>query len=98
LYEFVALQIIYFSSFTMIVQDSIVQKVNENPNAGWEATMNPQFSNYSVSVHLERPWSLRNYSVFFLCFLIISLVGSWESERQIVLGPLLYCFVHLYLG
>ncbi|KAI5598997.1 hypothetical protein BDE02_02G168900 [Populus trichocarpa] len=31
-----------------ILQDSIVQKVNENPNAGWEATMNPQFSNYSV--------------------------------------------------
>ncbi|XP_061962492.1 cathepsin B-like protease 3 [Populus nigra] len=31
-----------------ILQDSIVQKVNENPKAGWEATMNPQFSNYSV--------------------------------------------------
>ncbi|KAJ6972674.1 LOW QUALITY PROTEIN: cathepsin B-like protease 3 [Populus alba x Populus x berolinensis] len=31
-----------------ILQDSIVQKVNENPKAGWEAAMNPQFSNYSV--------------------------------------------------
>ncbi|KAJ6972678.1 cathepsin B-like protease 3 [Populus alba x Populus x berolinensis] len=30
-----------------ILQDSIVQKVNENPKAGWEAAMNPQFSNYS---------------------------------------------------
>jgi hypothetical protein len=59
LYEFVALQIIYFSSsFNMIVQDSIVQKVNENPKAGWEATMNPQFSNYSVSARLGRPCSL----------------------------------------
>jgi cathepsin B len=42
----------------MIVQDSIVQKVNENPKAGWEATMNPQFSNYSVSARLGRPCSL----------------------------------------
>ncbi|KAJ6404478.1 hypothetical protein OIU84_012626 [Salix udensis] len=31
-----------------ILQDSIVQQVNENPKAGWKATMNPQFSNYSV--------------------------------------------------
>jgi hypothetical protein len=62
----------------MIVQDSIVQKVNENPNAGWEATMNPQFSNYSVSVHLERPWLLRNYSVFLKLY----------SHSHIKMGPM----------
>lgn len=31
-----------------ILQDSIVKEVNENPKAGWEATMNPRFSNYTV--------------------------------------------------
>ncbi|KAJ4847729.1 Cathepsin B-like protease 2 [Turnera subulata] len=31
-----------------ILQDSIVKEVNENPKAGWEATMNSRFSNYTV--------------------------------------------------
>ncbi|KAJ9171628.1 hypothetical protein P3X46_014966 [Hevea brasiliensis] len=31
-----------------ILQDSIIKKINEDPNAGWEAAMNPQFSNYTV--------------------------------------------------
>ncbi|KAJ9187975.1 hypothetical protein P3X46_003382 [Hevea brasiliensis] len=31
-----------------ILQESIIKKINENPNAGWEAAMNPQFSNYTV--------------------------------------------------
>lgn len=31
-----------------ILQESIVKKVNENPNAGWQAAMNPQFSDYTV--------------------------------------------------
>ncbi|KAK0580862.1 hypothetical protein LWI29_007223 [Acer saccharum] len=31
-----------------ILQDSIIKKVNENPKAGWEATRNPRFSNYTV--------------------------------------------------
>ncbi|KAK0602095.1 hypothetical protein LWI29_030284 [Acer saccharum] len=30
-----------------ILQDSIIKKVNENPKAGWEATRNPRFSNYT---------------------------------------------------
>ncbi|XWS31931.1 hypothetical protein CRYUN_Cryun23aG0118000 [Craigia yunnanensis] len=30
-----------------ILQDSIVKQVNENPKAGWEAALNPRFSNYS---------------------------------------------------
>lgn len=31
-----------------ILQESIIKKINENPNAGWEAALNPQFSNYTV--------------------------------------------------
>lgn len=31
-----------------ILQGSIVEKVNANPNAGWKASMNPHFSNYTV--------------------------------------------------
>ncbi|KAL4354777.1 hypothetical protein GQ457_06G035570 [Hibiscus cannabinus] len=31
-----------------ILQDSIVKQVNENPKAGWEAALNPRFSNYTV--------------------------------------------------
>lgn len=33
---------------TNILQDSIVQKVNVNPNAGWKASMNSRFSSYTV--------------------------------------------------
>ncbi|KAM0957759.1 hypothetical protein ACFX13_026433 [Malus domestica] len=32
-----------------ILQDSIIKQINENPKAGWEAAMNPRFSNYTVS-------------------------------------------------
>lgn len=32
-----------------ILQDSIIKKVNENPKAGWKATMNRHFSNYTVT-------------------------------------------------
>ncbi|XP_068662704.1 cathepsin B-like protease 3 [Aristolochia californica] len=32
-----------------ILQASIVQEINANPNAGWQAAMNPRFSNYSVT-------------------------------------------------
>ncbi|ONK78834.1 uncharacterized protein A4U43_C02F22920 [Asparagus officinalis] len=32
-----------------ILQDSIVQKVNANPNAGWKASINSRFSNYTVA-------------------------------------------------
>ncbi|XWS35993.1 hypothetical protein CRYUN_Cryun20dG0043700 [Craigia yunnanensis] len=33
---------------SQILQDSIVNQVNENPKAGWEAALNPRFSNYTV--------------------------------------------------
>lgn len=36
------------------MQDSIIQQVNENPKAGWEAAMNPRFSNYTVSLQVGR--------------------------------------------
>ncbi|KAI3915047.1 hypothetical protein MKW92_028211 [Papaver armeniacum] len=32
-----------------ILQDTIVQQINSNPNAGWEAGLNSRFSNYTVS-------------------------------------------------
>ncbi|ONI14643.1 hypothetical protein PRUPE_3G000200 [Prunus persica] len=32
-----------------ILQDSIIKQINDNPMAGWEAAMNPRFSNYTVS-------------------------------------------------
>ncbi|KAJ6956782.1 hypothetical protein NC652_007751 [Populus alba x Populus x berolinensis] len=32
-----------------ILQDSILKKVNGNPKAGWKATMNHHFSNYTVA-------------------------------------------------
>ncbi|KAF7804998.1 cathepsin B-like protease 2 [Senna tora] len=31
-----------------ILQESITKQINENPKAGWEAAMNPRFSNYTV--------------------------------------------------
>ncbi|KAK4606757.1 hypothetical protein RGQ29_000835 [Quercus rubra] len=31
-----------------ILQESITKQVNNDPNAGWEATMNPRFANYTV--------------------------------------------------
>ncbi|XP_039042498.1 cathepsin B-like protease 3 [Hibiscus syriacus] len=33
---------------SQIIQDSIVKQVNENPKPGWEAALNPRFSNYTV--------------------------------------------------
>ncbi|XP_020672223.1 cathepsin B-like protease 2 isoform X3 [Dendrobium catenatum] len=37
------------SSESKILQDSIVEKVNGNPTAGWKAVINTRFSNYTVS-------------------------------------------------
>lgn len=31
-----------------ILQKSIIDRINENPNAGWKAALNPRFSNYTV--------------------------------------------------
>ncbi|XP_061366207.1 cathepsin B-like protease 2 [Gastrolobium bilobum] len=31
-----------------ILQESIAREINENPGAGWEAAINPRFSNYTV--------------------------------------------------
>ncbi|WJX85252.1 cathepsin B [Trifolium repens] len=31
-----------------ILQESITKQINENPVAGWEAAINPRFSNYTV--------------------------------------------------
>ncbi|WOL03214.1 cathepsin B-like [Canna indica] len=33
---------------SMILQDSIIQKINANPKAGWKASMNSRFENYTV--------------------------------------------------
>ncbi|ERN01935.1 hypothetical protein AMTRI_Chr02g266720 [Amborella trichopoda] len=33
---------------THILQDSIIEKINGNPNAGWQAALNPRFSNYTI--------------------------------------------------
>lgn len=32
----------------MILQSSIVEKINVNPGAGWKASMNPRFANYTI--------------------------------------------------
>lgn len=40
---------ITFLYFVILIQESIVHEINANPNAGWKAAMNPQFSNYTVS-------------------------------------------------
>lgn len=37
-------------AFNLVMQKSIAQQVNENPEAGWEADINPRFSNYTVSL------------------------------------------------
>lgn len=49
--QLVELQIIgfWFLWCFVMMQDSIIKQVNENPIAGWEAARNPQFSNYTVS-------------------------------------------------
>ena len=36
--------------FNVVLQESIIKHVNEHPEAGWEAAMNPRFSNYTVSL------------------------------------------------
>ncbi|CAL9116448.1 unnamed protein product [Musa acuminata var. zebrina] len=33
---------------SMILQNSIIQKINANPNAGWKASMNSRFENYTI--------------------------------------------------
>ncbi|OWM79705.1 cathepsin B-like protease 2 [Punica granatum] len=33
---------------SQILQDSIVKQINEHPNAGWKASLNPRFSNFTV--------------------------------------------------
>lgn len=35
-------------SDALILKDSIVERINANPSAGWKAVMNPRFSNYTV--------------------------------------------------
>lgn len=40
-------------TLVMAKQDSIIKQINDNPMAGWEAAMNPRFSNYTVSLQLE---------------------------------------------
>ncbi|PKU77782.1 Thiol protease aleurain [Dendrobium catenatum] len=37
------------SNESKILQDSIVEKINGNPAAGWKASINTRFSNYTVS-------------------------------------------------
>lgn len=39
-------------AFNLVMQESIAKQINENPEAGWEAAMNPRFSNYTVSLEL----------------------------------------------
>ena len=39
-------------ALTWPLQESITKQVNDDPNAGWEATMNPRFANYTVSIQL----------------------------------------------
>lgn len=34
----------------VMTQESIAKEINENPEAGWEAAINPRFSNYTVSL------------------------------------------------
>lgn len=34
-------------------QESIAKQINENPEAGWEATINPRFSNFTVTLSLS---------------------------------------------
>lgn len=38
------------------LQESIIKQINEDPTAGWQADMNPRFSNYTVSLQL--PWTV----------------------------------------
>ncbi|RZC88364.1 hypothetical protein C5167_016174 [Papaver somniferum] len=42
-------QVDAINSGLKILQDTIVQQINSNPNAGWEADLNSRFSNYTVS-------------------------------------------------
>lgn len=36
-----------------ILQESIIKQVNENPEAGWKAGVNPRFSNVTVSIQID---------------------------------------------
>lgn len=58
------------------LQESIVQHVNEHPQAGWKATMNPRFSNYSVSC---------NFNLILLLMVEIWLVFSECPTRFLLL-------------
>ncbi|KAM7276245.1 hypothetical protein ACFE04_018111 [Oxalis oulophora] len=37
------------SLHSRILQDSIIKRVNEDPNAGWKAAINPTLSNYTIA-------------------------------------------------
>jgi hypothetical protein len=37
-------------------QESITKQINENPVAGWEAAINPRFSNYTVTLQLSQTY------------------------------------------
>jgi len=48
------------NAFNLVMQESIAKQINENPEAGWEAAINPRFSNYTVSLELVlRPFKVR---------------------------------------
>lgn len=52
--------------FNIILQESIAKQINENPGAGWEAAINPRFSNYTVRLQLSLYSSILLDSTFHL--------------------------------
>lgn len=65
------------------MQDSIIKEINENPNAGWQAAMNPRFSNFTVNLQ-----GIIMTSLFYLheafCVLVI--------VPQVLVDSLIYIF------
>lgn len=75
------------------LQESIVKQINEDPKAGWEAAMNPQFSNYTVSLQLSGTFLFLIFKIFFhfllyddtckFIFCICFLLANVSSSAQV---------------
>ncbi|KAK7259071.1 hypothetical protein RIF29_24667 [Crotalaria pallida] len=57
-----------------ILQDSIAKQINENPKAGWEAAINPRFSNFTVNIQLSLHLPCYYPCSYYYDYIIINVV------------------------
>lgn len=71
--------------FYVIMQESIAKQINENPEAGWKADINPRFSNHTVKIQLALPILYYNCcSYYFISIVIVRVYGKISHNIVIV--------------